>query len=258
MSKEIIVSDKEIRKGSTALIVQNLHSLAPMTMGAMGGILSVGLGSLYFGLGAAIVGLYGIGVLAVNSTVRKDIFANIYLDRHNKKIQINNQKKIQEVKDRLKNGRAKRQIDLFQIKHNRFEEMLNSNVSETTLAYQRLLGGFDQLTSIALTNIEKISNYESNMAGIDLEYLEREIKRLELKKQLTQEEKDSYDSMVKRCEIRKTYHDNIVKLLSSNETALTRMDEVLQSVTDFDSPKTLDEALEDLRKVANVLNNTNI
>lgn len=258
MSKEIIISDKEIQKGSTALIVQNIHSLAPITMGAMGGILSVGLGSLYFGLGAAIIGIYGLGVLTVNATVRKDIFANIYLDRHNKKIQINNQKKIQEVKNRLKNERAKRQIDLFQIKHNRFEEMLNSNVSETTLAYQRLLGGFDQLTSIALTNIEKISNYESNLAGIDIEYLTRELKRLDSKNKLTQEEQDSYSSMLKRLQIRKTYEDNIVKLLSSNEAALTRMDEVLQSVTDFDSPKTLDEALEDLRKVANVLNNTNI
>ena len=254
MKSNEIISDKKLKKGSTELALQSNTSLIPISAGlAVSGVFyALDLFMyLYFSIGVA--GLGGI-VLATNLLFRKEYFKNEFMKVFNVQIQEENKNKIEKIQKNLKNERAAKQITLFQQKHDRFEEVLNNQLTSTSLAYQRLIGGFDQLNLIALNNIEKVLNYETNMFNIDCKYINKELKNLKSKEVLTEHEESEITSLETRLALRNDYQAKINMILADNEKALTEMDVTLASLTELQKPENMTQVLGELQNLANVLN----
>lgn len=248
-----IIDDKKLSSGSKSLALQSNTSLIPITLGlSVTGLFYVSemLAYMYASLGVATIG--GI-ILLTNVFFRNEHFKKVFVEQINKKIQKENKEKIEEMRKSLKNEKASKQITLFQKKHDRFEEVLNNQLTSSSLAYQRLLGGFDQLNLIALNNIEKVLNYESNMESIDTLYIMKEMKKLEKLSAMKDFEEKEYQSLKARLDLKKGYQEKINSILSDNESALTKMDLTLASLTDLKKPENMKEALSELQTLANVL-----
>lgn len=252
-NKNKIVSDKQLSKGSKSLALQSNTSLVPITLGVSvtGAFYVLELTTYAYG-SIALAALGGV-VLLTNVLFRSESFKKKYIEKINKEIQKENKEKLEKMKLSLKNEKASKQITLFKKKHDRFEEVLNNQLTSSSLAYQRLLGGFDQLNLIALNNIEKVLNYESNMSNIDSEYISEELEKLskiENKKEFQEKE---FESLSSRLALKEDYFEKINNILSDNESALTKMDLTLASLTELKKPENMKEALSELQKLANVL-----
>lgn len=257
-NKEIILNDNVINKNARMLALQSNLSLIPMTIG---GAASTGLfvlemySYLYFSLGLLI---FGGATLISNITFRQAHFKETFMQAHNKAIQKENKNKLKKIKKSLNNAKAVKQIELFQSKHDRFENVLNDQLTESSLAHQRLLGAFDQLNSIALTNIEKVLNYQENMGKIDQPYILGELKKLEkleIKRALESHELSEKETLTERLNLRKDYSSKIGMILADNEKALTKMDLTLASLTELKKPENMRSVLNELQMLANVLDN---
>lgn len=254
MKTNEIVSDTKLKKGSRELALQSYVSLIPIAGGlSVSGIFFVleMFTPLYLALGVAG---FGVAAMVGNLSFRQEHFKNEFMKVFNVKIQIENKKKIENIKKTLKNQKAVKQIELFEQKHDRFEEVLNNQLNNTSLAYQRLIGSFDQLNLIALNNIEKVLNYESNMVNIDLNYITKELKTLKEKEVLTDYEESEIKSLETRIGLRAEYEEKINRILSDNESALTKMDITLANLTELRKPENMKHVLQELQDLSEVLN----
>ena len=206
---------------------------------------------LYMALGVAG---FGVAAMVGNLSFRQDHFKNEFMKVFNVKLQLENKEKIEKIKKTLNNQKAVKQIELFKQKHDRFEEVLNNQLNNTSLAYQRLIGGFDQLNLIALNNIEKVLNYESNMVNIDSVYITKELDILKQKEVLTDYEESEIKSLETRIQLRDEYEEKINKILSDNESALTKMDITLANLTELRKPENMKHVLQELQDLSEVLN----
>lgn len=253
MSNSKIISEKDITKGALNLVLGNPLFLIPF-------IATFPLFFLYFIyeynlflLAAFFSLIFFLTSFVLNTFVLFDRFKNKFIKEINLNLQQENKDKILKIKRSLKNEKAINQIELFQKKHNRFEVVLNEQLSSSSLAYQRLIGGFDQINLIAFNNIEKILNYEENMNAIDDVYITNECERINKQEMKNENDLEELESLGKRLELKNSYKQKISTILSDNEKALTNMDLTLASVVELKKPENMKEVLSELQTLANVL-----
>jgi NhaP-type Na+/H+ and K+/H+ antiporter len=255
MENNVVVTTSDLNKKSRSLAIQDNMSLIPMTAGLTTAGMFFALDLfvlLYVSLGVATV---GIGLLFVNLSLRKEHFQQIFMKKHNEILKEENRKKLIYIKESLKNKKSSKQIERFDIKYELFKKVIKNQLSESSLAYQRLVGGFDQIYLMATKNIEKVLNYEINMDAIDIKYIGIEIKKLENKSQLESYEELELSSLKERLELFNDYKVKIDEILSNNEVALTKMDKTQASLTELNKPESMRCALQELQMLANVLDN---
>jgi hypothetical protein len=253
MENNVVVTTSDLNKKSRGLAIQDNMSLIPITAGLTTAGMFFALDLfilLYISLGVATV---GVGLLFINLSLRKEHFQQIFMKKHNEFLKEENNKKLIYIKKTLKNEKSARQIERFETKYQLFKKVIKSQLSESSLAYQRLVGGFDQIYLMATKNIEKVLNYEINMDAIDVDYIKSEIKNLESKEQLESYEDVELSSLKERLDLFNNYKVKIDEILSNNEVALTKMDKTQASLTELNKPESMRCALQELQMLASVL-----
>lgn len=257
MGKLKIINDEELKKESRSLAVQDNVALIPMTLGLAGAGVTFALDFLMWSY--ASLGLAGLGVVLLGSNLlfRKNHFQQTYLQKYNKNLEKENIKKLENIQKSLKNEKAARQMELFKVKYSHFKKVLQEQLTESSLAYQRLIGGFDQLYLMATNNVEKVLNYEQNMSKIDRHYIKTELERLSKVQVFKEYEETEIRSLQERLELWSEYQEKINVVLADNEVALTKMDSTLASLTELKKPENMRSALAELQTLANVLDKRN-
>jgi hypothetical protein len=248
-----IINDKELKKESRSLAIQDNIGLIPMAVGFSGAGMTFALDLLMYSYASLAVAGLGVLILGSNLIFRKNHFQQNYLKAHNKEIEKQNIKKLENIKKSLKNEKAARQMELFKVKYVHFKNVLKEQLSESSLAFQRLIGGFDQLYLMATNNVEKVLNYEQNMSKIDRLYIKTELDRLSKIEVLKEYEETEIRSLQERLQLWSEYQEKINVVLADNEVALTKMDSTLASLTELKKPENMRSALAELQTLANVL-----
>lgn len=253
MSKDIVISNKLLKKESRSLALQDNLSLIPITLGLAGSGITFALDFimiLYVCLG--VVGL-GVTIMFTNLAFRQSHYQQHFLKDHNLHLKEENLNKLKNIKKTLKSEKASGQLHRFEVKYLHFKDVISGQLSESSLAYQRLVGGFDQLYLMATNSIEKVLSYEKNIGAIDVEFSEKQLKILEDKAVLQEYEKSEMQSIRERLNILNDYKHKINEIISNNEVALTKMDTTQASLTGLQKPENMRSALQELQTLANVL-----
>lgn len=252
-SKELILSDSRLKSESKKIALMSNSSLIPTVVGVCGTpILFVAeqILAMY-----ASIGLISLGFLMmiVNTTLRKDTFKNVYLSRHNKKLEKHLRKKREELRKSLRNESAKNQVEAFEKKYEHFKKSLEKELSQESYSYQRLLGAFDQVFQLGLEKVEKILNYEKNQDKIDLQRILKEMHPLRQKEKkgvLSENDKVKLQSLEDSLKIRESYEAKIEENLTQNEQALAKMNVLQATLTDLHKPQNMKIAMQELSDLA--------
>lgn len=253
-NKQMILSDKDIKKSSTNLILTNNASLIPSVVGTCGGVIMFGLEQVVFA--GAFAGLVAVGalILVSNLTFRKDSFRRKVLELNNKNLEKQQKLKIQKLEMELSSEEAKLQIGALNRKYEHFKVTLEKQLSPSSFSYQRLLGAFDQVYLLGLSKLEKVLDYELNANTIDELNIRREIIKLEQKTVLKGFEEDKLCSLTERLDLRNQYLEKIEEVIAENDLGITKMDTLQSSLTDLHKPQNMRIAMEELASLAMALN----
>lgn len=254
---ELTLSSNEVKSESTKLALMSNSSMLPTVLGACGTpILFVmeQMMVMYASIGVLSMGLI---MMIVNTTLRKSTFENIYVTRRNKQIEKDLKKKRERLRKTLNSSSAKEQITAFENKYNHFTSSLSNELSPESYSYQRLLGAFDQVFQVGLDKIEKVWNYEKNQATIDQVRILKEMHPLRQKESsgtLNSVEQEKLNTLQASLDLRESYNTKIDEIIAQNEQALSKMNELQQTLTDLHKPQNMKIAMEELAGLARALN----
>lgn len=250
-SKEKI--NKEALKGS----LESPVSLFPLGISLLSGLTSFLFGSsfildaiMYTGLGL------GLGAWFINFFIRKDHFASQYLKALEKKLNEQNDKMLAKIKQefqendlgndtRVYGDQGYEQFERIQDKFEAISEILEKKFNPGELTHRRFLASAEEVYLSVLDNLNEIAGMLKTTEAIDSAYIEKRLRYFKKKKELNADDEKEINSLNKRKNIKSKQIEHINKLLSTNEQAMTSLDETMTSIA---SVKTKQGASQDIEQ----------
>ena len=194
--------------------------------------------SIYF-MGSGIVGaVLGASMFPINFYGRFDSFRTKYfreLREENEKIA---QEKLDDVIDFLDERnfeQGARQVDKIQESMKSFERVLNRKFEPYEFAHARYHGLAEQVMNNTLMNLEQVVTTLEAIDSIDPDYIENRIGEIGeaaggKEENMSTAQKDEITTLEERWNIREKGFENIDRLLSMNEKALTELEKIATSI----------------------------
>lgn len=240
---------QNIKKSILTATIQHPMTLFPAGLAMLGGLgFALFDGALITG-GVAIAGLtVGAGSWVYNYFSRKSYFTDKYVKQiqaeakaERAKILVNLSDNLEAVVEKASNrfereqaGQCLNQLTMSQEKFDDFVDLLDSKLNQGELTYTRFIVSAEQTHLAVLDNLQKIVERFKAVKSIDLDYIEKGLKKLAKEEQLgTFDESDAEER--RQLEKRKALHTkgmtDINKLITENETALTAINEAMIEIS---------------------------
>jgi hypothetical protein len=270
--KENKFSKEAIDKAVLHAVMYHPVSLCFLLIGMLG---LVGMGVFGFTLLTAIaagagIALYGIS-FGINKKVRGPIFENEYIEKIKEKILEQNKNKLKKLEEEIKDCvdftggfefavQTQEQFENVRVKFDKFREILNKKLYSNELSYGEFYNTSEQVCGAVLDNIEKIVLSLNAVDGIDIDYLERRFDEIEDRKKAKKDSPHDHDELKaiqESIDLREKKLDEIDKMLSSNERALTELDKITFKISEIKTRKghsnrDLDDTLNDLSSLTQI------
>ena len=243
----------------------------PVTLGATALGVVAGAGMLIFGAESAFLlstlGLLGAGAssFGYNYFVRKEHHEAKYLEKLQKDLEEQNEKKLKDLQNNLskdfKNGQkfanqGATQITKAQDKIDAFLDVLNEKFREGSITHRRYMGSVEQVYGSLLDNLKKVVAILRASDTINLSDIKTRIKEIE--KSETNADREERETLEDRKATLEKNLNTIDELLSKNERALTTIDKVTSELSMIDtSTKDTSGTIEDgISDLENLTHNT--
>jgi hypothetical protein len=214
------------------------------------------------GVGIPIIGgaiLLGGGTWAWKRFFKGDKFLDQYRDHLRQLLDEDTERRrneLQQSLDAYGNKHACEQLEQFQTKIKVFIEILNMKFPDKNqLTYNRYYTIAQEVFLSGIDNLNELLLIHKTLDAIDMDYIERSLKRLEGREQdaVTKRERNSL------LQSRQQYQDqqqDIKNLMAQNEEALSKLDEAIVQVQDIKRSENnegqldMEESMEQLHNMA--------
>lgn len=198
-------------------------------------IFDAGMLFLGTGIGAAVV---GAGMFPVNFWGRFDSFKTAYFRKLREENERIAQEKLNEVEvflDDRNFDQGARQVTKIQNSMESFEKVLARKFEPHEFAYARYHGVAEQVMVSTLTNLEQVVVMLEAIDSIDPDYIEGRIEEIGRickgnEDNLTESLKEEMETLNERWDLREKALEDINKLLSTNERALTELEKIATGI----------------------------
>lgn len=242
MSQEVTVIDFSRKATQSAIVTKTVTHpffVYPAVCGTLG-IVTLLLFEIpallsFFTIGCFI---FGVGSLFINFFFRKQQMANIYIWEIHARFEREGKRKIQKLRREFtmyKEAKgceryarqAEGQFEKAQDKFEHNKDMLRRKFDPTELTYGMYLGSAEQVYHSVLDNLQAAADFLGSAAGIDPEYIETQMRRLAGLAELEKADEDEKETLIQRKKLREEHLQNVNRLLTLNEQALTGLDTVI-------------------------------
>lgn len=251
--------EKEIKKAS----LLRAGVLYPAAIGILGGLAAVVLGPTNLVLGAALVGGAIAAVsLFFNLTFGKQKLTAKYLKQLHNQLAHQTSRSIKRLGHELKKVNelhGLKQLDLLNKKYEAFKRILGNKFNVSEISYSRYMGMVEQVFLAALDNLKQAADITQGINVIDENHIRRRIQQLQAANQGHQSSNQSntqeLDALVTRFELLQKQRGKVKSVLSQNEAAMTKMDEVMAAISIIDTSKKqatmdMEDAMKELESLA--------
>ncbi|MDB4330136.1 hypothetical protein N9948_00190 [bacterium] len=221
-------------------------------------------------IGASIIGTIGaLGTFGVNFFGRRASLESEYIKKLNRLAEERTKNKLSELKsdidyclDFSDNDKlvvqANKQFDMVNNKFDSFKEILNKKFDPNELTYGRFYTTAEQTHGAVLDNIEKVVLGFKALKDIDLDYLEEkydELKKIIDDKTAEKFDKEEFEAIQGRIDLREKKFYEIDEVLSKNEMAMTELNNITCKLSEIKthegrSKQDLEKTLSDLTNLA--------
>lgn len=242
-------------------------TLYPLVVGALGGLAGFLFASpafLMLGFGSVLTGLAG---LTVNYFFRDKVLAARYAERLKEELTERQELHLQEIFDdlngcRIMGGAEKyaeqglEQFAMIQKKYDTLRNLIEEKIGGGEFELGGIWGASEQVYLGVLDNLKDVVSALRGVDAIDLIYIESRLKQLAKLKDPEPADVREVETLKKRRKLRESLLGRANDLLTSNEEALTQMEETAVAVSGIRSddgfteidPQTSMERLRDLAK----------
>jgi hypothetical protein len=263
--KAVFTSRPEDFEEQTIIKALNKSIMDNWFVGASIGAIPVGILTailLGTGVGIPIIGgaiLLGGGTWAWKRFFKGDKFLDQYRDHLRQLLDEDTERRrneLQQSLDAYGNKHACEQLEQFQTKIKVFIEILNMKFPDKNqLTYNRYYTIAQEVFLSGIDNLNELLLIHKTLDAIDMDYIERSLKRLEGREQdaVTKRERNSL------LQSRQQYQDqqqDIKNLMAQNEEALSKLDEAIVQVQDIKRSENnegqldMEESMEQLHNMA--------
>lgn len=229
----------------------------PAVLGVLGVVGAMAFDASLWMLGFGVAGLIAsTSSWGVNFGLRRDEFARRYVQRMTREIEADRQARLTSIEQALKEmntTEGKSQFRRLREKFTTFRDMLNKKFDPTELVHARYLGMGEQVYLAVLDNLNTVVNLLRNLAAIDRSFIDDRL--VELSKQQDNVSSREREALEQRRALYEQQHTKVRELLSTNETAMTRLDHTLAAIADMRSDDShasmdLESAMNELTRIA--------
>lgn len=233
-AKKFDLSSRAINRAVMGESLQKPYVLYPVAAGVLGimGALLIGP-SLPFLIPAVVGSLVGGGALLLDNTLMRDKHARHYLQSMRDLLS----NRLQQTVDRLQKefsedgfSRGLDQLHRLNRKFKAFRELLSRKLDPGELTYGRYLGMTEQVFLAGLDNLQQVSNTLQGIRVIDGDALEKRIGELR-GKSLDELQSRELEALESRMLLFRQHEKKIAALLTQNEEAMTRIDQVMAAIS---------------------------
>lgn len=235
---------------------------SPVTLFSLGVSLLAGVTSFLFGSGFILNAIIytglgiGVGSWFINYFLRKDHFASQYLKALEKQMNEQNEKMLSKIKQeflenelsedtKIYGEQGYEQFERIQDKFETIATILEKKFNPGELTHRRFLGSAEEVYLSVLDNLNEIASMLNTTEAIDSSYIEKRLDYFKNRENLSADDQKEITSLEKRKSIKSKQIEHINKLLSTNEQAMTSLDETMTSIA---SVKTKQGASQDIEQ----------
>ncbi len=247
--------ETEIKKAS----LQRASVLYPAAIGILGGLAALVLGPTNLLIGATLIGgIIAAGSLFFNLTFGKQKLTANYLNKLHRQLALQTNRSIKQLGrelSKVNESHGLKQLDLLQKKYEAFKSILGNKFNVNEISYSRYMGMVEQVFLAALDNLKQVADITQGINVIDEDHIIRRIKQLRGATSAAASNNQELDALVTRFELLQKQRDKVKAVLSQNEAAMTKMDEVMAAISIIDTSKNkatmdMDDAMKELETLA--------
>lgn len=207
----------------------------------------LGLAALLFNLPVLYFGMIGTLTISLASAIiniffRDDAIASRYLARLSQKLKEEEKRTLDSLGDELlacrKNNiigqeyadQAIEQFKRLQQKYMNVHTVLSKKLSRGELAYGRFVGASEQVYLSGLDNLKHVAAVLQSLGSIDPEYIASRLKHLTKNGSGSRANQKEMETLQRRLKLKDEQLDKINLLLTSNEEAMTALEETTAAI----------------------------
>ncbi len=229
------LSPAAISKEVTKKTIQKPYVLYPLAAGLLGGLAAVVLEpSAYLVIPAIIGALAGAGAWIYDMTLRRQFHAGEYLKRIHAILESDRKDSLKHLELALQDVEAEaelNQLQRLQAKYDTFEELLRRKLNPGELSFNRYLSMAEQVFLAALDNLKQIADIKKSITAIDEKHIRSRIDKLGNVASASASVNQEREALTQRLQLLQHQRDKIQTLITRNEAAMTKMDEVMAAIT---------------------------
>ena len=257
-SRKVDFSKKAVDKAVAKETSQKPYVVFPAAVG-----LAAGAAALLFGGGSVLMAtaatgaFVGLGSWIFNMTLRKQVHVADYLYRMNRILASHTQRSIGELREELQRvdeQQGFKQIELLQNKYSAFNEILENKFNKGEITFNRYHAMVEQVFLAVLDNLKQITNIKQSINVIDENHINDRIQALKSGRMNSSREQE-LDALIGRYRLLQKQRDMVQTKLAQNESAMTKMDEVMAAVsvinpTNSRASMDMEDAMKELEALA--------
>jgi len=224
-------SRRAIRRQVATVTAQKPYVLYPLAVGLLGGLSALLLGTPL--LPALVGGGIGIAAWILDNTLRREHHANNYVNKlhdilaHRTRASLAS---LQAELDELGEAEGFDQLQRLTQKYETFENLLRRKLNPAELTFGRYLGMAEQLYLGGLDNLNTIANIRRGLNAINASYIDQRTDHIASDGRIDETEQQEFEALSRRKALLEQQSAHLVGLLAQNESALTKLDEVMASI----------------------------
>lgn len=233
-SRKVDFSRQAVNKEVAIETLQKPYVLYPFGIGILGGVAALLFGgNVVLAAAAATGAVIGIGSWILNNTLRKQVYVGKYLSRMNTMLASQTKLSIRDLRKDLQEvdeQQGLKQIDLLQNKYDAFNGILATKFDQSEISFNRYHAMVEQVFLAVLDNLNQVANIRKGINVIDENHIANRIRQLKATEQ-TATGREELDALIGRYKLLQQQRDMVQKKLAQNESAMTKMDEVMAAIS---------------------------
>jgi hypothetical protein len=249
-------SRRAITRQVATATAQKPYVLYPLAAGLLGGLSALLLGTPL--LPALIGGGIGVAAWVLDNTLRRDHHANNYVSKLHEMLERRTQASLTALEAELhevgETG-GYDQLKRLKKKYETFDSLLRRKLNPAELTFGRYLGMAEQLYLGGLDNLNTVTHIRRGLNAINPSHIQRRVDQIVRDGEIDTTEEQEMEALSRRQALMLQQREQITALLAQNETAMTRLDEVMASIAalnlgDRRATMDIEEAMLELEELA--------
>ncbi|MDH5178687.1 MAG: hypothetical protein OEZ39_08875 [Gammaproteobacteria bacterium] len=230
-------SQQAISRAVKREMLESPGVLYPAAGGALGLLAGALLLPTWWMFGIGLGGLLlGSGFFAANYNLRRETYANRYVQKLFEKMEAQRKERTAKLKESLQKVGSAEGLSQYQRINNKFENlrgMLTEKLNQGELTHTRYLAIAEQVYLGVLDNLYDLTNALRSVGSIEVNHVNQRLKQIEKSGKLTKELDSEREALLQRLALKQAQENKVQQYLAQNEKAMTQLDMTIAAISDM-------------------------